>query len=194
MKKNKSKKSGKKSKPASKRTSKASKRMTKARAVPAADKAKPFLIAIITLIAILALLVLLIFSSQFVGKAILAPNTASAELVSPAYADKPFSLKVQINTGAVETTSVQFTLKLPDTLDCTNYLAAAPVKNLIEGWNILENKCSPGKISYFATKDISSPTGKSGSIDVAQIDITKGLALDTNLQFTFESFLALDKN
>ena len=43
MKKNKSKKSGKKSKPASKRTSKASKRMTKARAVPAADKAKPFL-------------------------------------------------------------------------------------------------------------------------------------------------------
>ena len=79
-------------------------------------------------------------------------------------------------------------------MDCKNYLAAVPVKNLIEGWNIQENKCSPGKISYFATKDISSPTGKSGSIDVAQIDITKGLALDTNLQFTFESFLALDKN
>ena len=155
---------------------------------------KTFLIALISIIAIVALFLLLLFSGQLVGKAAeLPPNSANAELVSPAYVDKSFSLKVLANTGAVEATAVQFTLKLPPPMDCTNYVATPPVKSFIDGWALLENKCEQGKIIFFALKSANNPAGKSGSFEVAQIDFSKGLPFGT-YDFTFESFLALDKN
>src|SRR3989338_4719299 len=154
----------------------------KLKAEPAAhakEADKTFLIAIISIVAVVALFLLLLFSGQFVGKAI-AVNAVGAELVSPAYADAPFSLKVVANTEK-ETTSVQFTLKLSG-LDCS-YVAANPVKNLIEGWNTLENKCSGEKIIFFSQKSASTPTGESNLFEVAQIDLIKGLSVNSNVQF-----------
>ncbi len=154
---------------------------------------KSFLIAIISIVAVVALFLLLLYSNQFVGKAILIPNSAGAELVSPAYKDLPFSLKVMVNSGTAETTAVQFTLKLPSPMDCT-YVATTPVKNLIDGWTPQENKCDQGKVIFYGTKGGNILTGKSGQFDIAQIDFSKGLPLTGNpYKFTFELFLALDK-
>src|SRR3989344_3276890 len=168
----------------------------KLKAEPAAhakEADKTFLIAIISIVAVVALFLLLLFSGQFVGKAI-AVNAAGAELVSPAYENVPFSLKVVANT-LTETTSVQFSLKLPSAMDCS-YVAATPVNNLIAGWDEIENKCDNvnKKIIFYAQKKISTPTGKTGLFDIAQIGFVKGLPLNSQVQFTFTSFLALDKD
>src|SRR3989344_5122595 len=170
----------------------------KLKAEPAAhakEADKTFLIAIISIVAVVALFLLLLFSGQFVGKAI-AVNAAGAELVSPAYAGASFSLKIVANTEK-ETTSVQFTLELPSEMDCSD-VATTPAENLIAGWDEFENKCdsstTPKRIIFYAQKKISTPTGETELFDIAQIDFVEGLPLNSMVQFTFKSFLALDKD
>ncbi|MDP3698973.1 MAG: LamG-like jellyroll fold domain-containing protein [Nanoarchaeota archaeon] len=157
------------------------------------EQGKPFLIAVIAIAAVIVLSLLLLFSRQLVGKAI-AVNAAGAELVSPAYTSQPFSLKIIANTEA-ETTSVKFTLILPKEMDCS-YVAAAPVKNLIEGWEEYTNECDDinKKITFYSQKKFSMAAGKKGLFEVGQIEFsTKGLSAKT-YAFTFGSFLALGNN
>ncbi len=148
---------------------------------------KTFLIAIISIVAVVVLFLILLFADQLVGKAI-AVNSAGAELVSPAYSNQPFSLKVSAYPQT-EITSVQFTLKLPNEMDCS-FVSGAPVTNLLEGWNVVENKCSGGKISFYSTKGASLPTGESGLTVVAQVGFIKNLSAGPYV-FSFDSFLAL---
>ena len=156
---------------------------------------KLFLIAVISIAGVIALFLLLLYSDRLVGKAI-ASNTAVAELASPAYADTSFSLNVSANTEK-ETTAVKFSLELPPEMDCS-FVATTPVENLITGWDELENKCdsstTPKRIIFYAQKKISTPTGKTGLFDIAQVNFVEGLALNSQVQFTFKSFIAFDKD
>lgn len=149
------------------------------------ESSKLFVITIIGVVLVLALLL----SSQgqlaengfFTDEA----NTAGTELAAaPVYENQPFSLKVRVNTDK-ETSTVGFTLNLPQELGCDK----VTVKNLL-GWDIkADDKCNPVKkqiVFGYAT----AGTGKSGTFDAAEIDFTgmpKG-----NYAFTFESFQAFD--
>ena len=149
---------------------------------------KTFIIIAVSVIALVALGAFLFFSKdQFVGKAI-SVNTARLELVSPAYTDQSFSLKILANTE-LEIDSVLFKLKLPGSMDC-NYVAVDPVKSLIDGWDTVTNNCFGGEITFSAQR-VAFSTGKSDLFEVAQIDIIKGLPSKSNVEFTFEYFRAL---
>lgn len=151
------------------------------------EASKPFVIAIITIVAVVALALLLLFSEQLAGRAFFvgADNSAGAVLVAPAYENQPFSLKVQANTGNQETSVVSFTLNLPMQLTCDK----VKVQNLL-GWDIkVDDKCdSVKKQMVFSYATFGA--GKSGTFDVAQIDVEGQLIGD--YQFNFESFLAFD--
>src|SRR3989344_8552569 len=85
---------------------------------------KQFLIAIISIVAVAILALLLVFSQQFVGKAIQQPftgasNSAGAELVAPANPMQSFSLKIRANT-VTEVSSVGFEMSLPPSMTCAD--------------------------------------------------------------------------
>src|SRR3989344_5036603 len=138
------------------------------------EASKPLIIGIIAIVAIIALSLLLLFSDQFVGKAFFTGevNSAGAELIpSTVYENQPFSLKIKANTGGSQVSTVGFELSLPLGITCAN---VQNIQNLLVGWDIeSDKKCDNNKVIFgYATVG----TGKSGSFDVAQIDIVPGFS------------------
>src|SRR3990167_4475470 len=134
----------------------------------AGEASKPLIIGIIAIVAVILLSLLLLFSKQqFAGKAFFTGemNSAGAELTGVAYEDEPFSLKVRANADK-EVNVVNFELELPKDLTCTN----VKIQSLL-GWDLkLDEKCdmNTNKIIFgYGTLG----TGKTGTFDVAQIDI-----------------------
>src|SRR3989344_8646353 len=176
-----------------KRKKKVSKRISP-RPLPSTHANKSFLVAIISIIAVIALALLLLFSQQFVGKAILqpfadAPNSAGAVLGTSAYTDQPFSLKIKTNTGTTETSYITFTLSLPPGRTCSDLADVNPIQpssDLAE-WTMLKNGCMDNKILF---NYASLTTTKKGIFEIAQINF-KGLPAGP-YPFTFDPFQAFD--
>ncbi|MEK6939105.1 MAG: hypothetical protein AABX31_00100, partial [Nanoarchaeota archaeon] len=152
----------------------------------AGEASKPLIIGIITIVAVIILSLFLLFSKQFVGKALYTGemNSAGAEVMpTTVYENQPFSLKIKANAGAKEVSVVGFELDLPAEVTCDN----VQIQNLL-GWDVESKKtCAMGTIVFeYATFG----AGKSGSFDVAQIDI-QGLS-KKDYTFNFVSFEAFD--
>jgi len=139
----------------------------------AGEASKPLIIGIIAIVAIIALSLLLLFSGQFVGKAIeLGGNTAGAELNSAkAYSNQPFSMNISTNTlSEVNTLSLQ--VNLPSGVMC-NQVTITPSQQLVQnGWTKFENKCENNKVSFTYG---SFEAGVQGKFDVAYLSV-QGLA------------------
>ncbi len=160
---------------------------------PPTDGRKQFLIAIISIVAIVILALFLIFSQQFVGKAILqpftgAPNSVGAELI-PAivYENQPFSLKIKANTANYYVNTVGGFITLPSEMSCTD---VDSVTNLLPGWidgfpNLPSNKCENGviKVGYVVFQ-----LAKTGTFDVVQINFKGKPAWQ--YKFDFSNFQA----
>ncbi|MBI4147104.1 DUF4215 domain-containing protein [Candidatus Woesearchaeota archaeon] len=157
----------------------------------AGEASKPLVIGIIAIVAVVALSLLLLFSNQFVGKALFTgqeTNAAGAELIpANVYENQPFSLKVRANTG-VEVSVVGFELDLPLGVSCDK----VTIKNML-GWDVeSKKKCENNKITFeYATFG----AGKSGTFDVAQLDILGVSKGDYNFKFaSFQAFDSSNKN
>lgn len=160
---------------------------------PVSNFEKSFLIAVIAILIILALSLLVLFSGQFVGKAFFTGqvNSAGTELVSPAYENQPFSLKVRANTGSTETHMVSFTMILPVGVTCVD---VSGIQNLLTDWLMFGNNCVegiPGDKITFTYVAITTPK-KSGTFDVAQINFN-GLP-QGSYTFDIDPFQAFDSS
>ena len=154
----------------------------------AGEASKPLIIGIITIVAVILLSFFLLFSKQqFAGKAFFTGemNSAGAELTGSAYENQSFSLKVRVNTDK-EVGTVGFELELPPDLTCAN---VQKIQSLL-GWEFKsDEKCdmNTNKIIF----GYGTLGGKTGTFDVAQIDIGPAFQKDTSFTFHFSSFQAL---
>ncbi|MEK6969306.1 MAG: hypothetical protein AABW48_02665 [Nanoarchaeota archaeon] len=151
----------------------------------AGEVSKPFLITIITGVAILALLILLLFSKQFVGRALYTGLEGTAGLeVGPVVEGEPFTAIVKTHIGAKQTSTLGFTLDLPNGLSCDNVFN---LKGLLLNAFIESLKCENGQIVYVYTT-VGSP--HTGEIKMAQITF-KPLAVGS-YSLKFSQFEIID--
>ena len=156
----------------------------------AGEVSKLLIIGIIAIVAVVALSLLLLFSDQLVGKAYFTDtlNSGGAELIpSTVSENQPFSLKIKANVGNIPVYNVNFKLFLPPGMTCADVISVTSLLN----WEIplYDNACSSveNAISFgYQTFDIS--LGKSGSVEVAQIDFL-GLA-NGDYEFNLNNFNA----
>ncbi len=156
---------------------------------------KQFVIAIIAVAAIVVLALLLLFSGQFVGKAIYggAADTGGIVLVSPkaplpVLKNEPFTLNVGVNLKG-KTKIISFTLILPQELNCSG----VTVKNVLP--NVFQStaKCENNKIIYeYYTLGIGDNLASlSGAQDLAEITFSLGAAVGP-YELTFEKMNYFD--
>ena len=150
----------------------------------AGEVSKPFLITIITFIAILALLVLLLFSKQFVGRALYTglENSAGLVLVGKAVEGEAFKAVVKANIKESKTSTIGFKLDLPPMLTC----GLIEIKNLLPSPLLEIIKCEPapglGDRIVYAYTTLGSP--QTGEFEIAEISFKPLGAGSYDLKFS----------
>src|SRR3989344_3655627 len=143
------------------------------------EVSKPLIIGIIAIVAVMALSLLLLFSDQFVGKAIYPGQVGTAGLVYPAvvYENQSFTIQVKANVGNLEAAGVEFELDLPKDVLCKTFVEefAANVSYFVCNLTV-------SKVTYLGAK--YNPV--SGDLNIANITF---LGLPTgNYTFVFSIF------
>ncbi len=141
----------------------------------AGEASKPLIIGIIAIVAVVALSLLLLFSNQFVGKAVYPGQAGTAGLVYPigVYENNDFTVQVKANVGSELAAGVNFELTLPSGVSCKSLVDnfAADVGNFT---------CdSTNKVTYVGGK--TKPV--SGELLIASITVSGVPAATYNFQF-----------
>ena len=127
------------------------------------EVSKPLIIGIIAIVAVIALSLLLLFSDQFVGKALYPGQVGTAGLVYPqtVYENNDFTLQVKANVGNEMAAGVEFELSLPPGVTCKSFV------ELFDA-NVSSFTCDPNKneVAYVGGKFDTYVTGE---LDIARI-------------------------
>lgn len=156
------------------------------------EASKPLIIGIIAIVAVIALSLLLLFSDQFVGKALYVGQQGTAGLVYPqkVYENNEFTVQVKANVGNEQAARIVFELDLPQTPH------AVTCKNLVHidtnGWPVKTFTCdsNQNKVKY----DVITNAPVSNEINIASITFNGVPAETYDFKFSKFQIKKLDAN
>jgi len=155
------------------------------------EVSRPVMITIVTVLALALLAGLLLFSSQFVGKAISSDTTkiSAGYLVhSAVQTGNDFTLNLGTYVGEKKTVAIGFEAPLPSGLTCEE----VSLSYLLDWTNAVDKifQCKDNVITFLeSTLDYSE--AKSGWIDVASITVSRRNEAGT-YTFNLNNFYAMD--
>ncbi|MEK6937811.1 MAG: hypothetical protein AABX04_02075 [Nanoarchaeota archaeon] len=153
---------------------------------------KTIVITILVIVLILAL-VWFFWGKQLVGKAFFTgeANTAGFSPVRTFNTSEDIILTIGANIGTAQTLGAEFTLDLPEGVDCDlSKINIEPLMNGIKDLILAENSSCKGNhlfFRYFAL-NFSDSEFRTGSFDIARITIKGGITKSGNYFFNFSSF------